>query len=261
VDELIADANRSDGPKVSAAQNAADEIDLQSAVSGLAQMVSGSRTLQDMIADVVGFAARAVPSVDGVAVALLRPENGGHSVQARSVTADFVDDIEVLQHEVLHEGPCLSCMAAGRPISSGSMGDDRRWPRFGPRAAELGVHSTLSVPLLIDGRVIGAINCFARDREAFGQHAVRLAERFAIPAAAVVHNAALLNQARDTIGHLERALNRRNAIDQAIGIMRSRHGDSADEAFDRLRHISQGENVKLAVVAQRIIDESVRKAP
>jgi AmiR/NasT family two-component response regulator len=52
----------------------------------------------------------------------------------------------------------------------------------------------------------------------------------------------------------------RAVIDQAIGILRSRSGDSADEAFARLRAISQGENVKLAVVAERVVDEAVRRA-
>ena len=49
-------------------------------------------------------------------------------------------------------------------------------------------------------------------------------------------------------------------IDQAIGIIRSRSGGSADEAFERLTHISQTENVKLHVVAERLVDEAVRRA-
>ena len=49
-------------------------------------------------------------------------------------------------------------------------------------------------------------------------------------------------------------------IDQAIGIIRSRSGASADEAFERLTHISQTENVKLNVVAKRLVDEAVRRA-
>ena len=39
-------------------------------------------------------------------------------------------------------------------------------------------------------------------------------------------------------------------IDQAIGILGSRTGESAEEAFHRLRQISQSENVKLAVITQ-----------
>ena len=49
-------------------------------------------------------------------------------------------------------------------------------------------------------------------------------------------------------------------IDQAIGIIRSRSGASAEEAFDRLTRLSQTENIKLHIVAQRLVDEAVRRA-
>ena len=59
---------------------------------------------------------------------------------------------------------------------------------------------------------------------------------------------------------LQAALNARAVIDQAVGILMSRAGYSADEAFDRLRHMSQTQNTKLAVVARSIVDEAVRRA-
>jgi AmiR/NasT family two-component response regulator len=56
---------------------------------------------------------------------------------------------------------------------------------------------------------------------------------------------------------LRRALESRAVIDQAVGILRSRSGGSADEAFERLTHISQTENVKLHAVAEQLVDEAV----
>jgi len=44
------------------------------------------------------------------------------------------------------QGPCISAAAEGRTMRSGSLGGDPRWPRFGPRAGRLGVHSVLAVP-------------------------------------------------------------------------------------------------------------------
>jgi AmiR/NasT family two-component response regulator len=49
-------------------------------------------------------------------------------------------------------------------------------------------------------------------------------------------------------------------IDQAIGLLRGRTGGTAEEAFARLREISQSEHTKLVDVAQRIVDEAVRRA-
>jgi AmiR/NasT family two-component response regulator len=70
----------------------------------------------------------------------------------------------------------------------------------------------------------------------------------------------LLANAHERTLQLERALDNRAVIDQAIGIIRSRSGGSADEAFERLTHISQTENVKLLAVAERLVDEAVRRA-
>ena len=59
---------------------------------------------------------------------------------------------------------------------------------------------------------------------------------------------------------LQTALSTRPVIDQAIGLLRGRSGRSAEDAFAQLRAISQAEHRKLADVAQRIVDEAVRRA-
>ena len=80
------------------------------------------------------------------------------------------------------------------------------------------------------------------------------------PAAVSVYNAQLLAGARERTEQLQRALGSRAVIDQAIGIIRSRSGGSAEEAFDRLKQLSQADNVKLVVVAEQLVNEAVRRA-
>jgi AmiR/NasT family two-component response regulator len=108
--------------------------------------------------------------------------------------------------------------------------------------------------------VIGSINAYAKQRDAFAEHAVRLGSQFARPAAVSVYNAQLLASAHERTMRLQRALDSRSVIDQAIGIIRSRSGGTADDAFERLAYISQSENVKLYAVAQRLVEEAVRRA-
>jgi len=122
------------------------------------------------------------------------------------------------------------------------------------------VHSALSLPLLLPGQVVGAINVYARGKEVFDEHAAELGELFAKPAAVSVHNAQILAEALTLTAQLQTALSTRPVIDQAIGLLRGRTGGTAEEAFGRLRAISQSEHTKLADVAQRIVDEAVRRA-
>lgn len=247
-------------PDLSPAQLEADEIDLYAGLKGVAGLVAGARGVIDLLGDVAEFAARAIPGVDGVGVALVHSHGGKPRFQTWAATAVFVHDIDTIQYEELSEGPCITCMETRRACASGSLGSDGRWPHFGGRVARMGVHSALSLPLMVGDQVIGAINTYAHSRDAFGEHAVQLGSQFAGPAAVSVYNAQLLAGAQERTKALQRALDSRAVIDQAIGIIRSRSGVSAEVAFDRLIRLSQAENVKLHLIAERMVDEAVRRA-
>ena len=247
-------------PELSAAQLEADELDLHAGLAGVAGIVADARGVVEMLGDVAEFAARAIPGVDGAGVTLVHSRDGEPRIETWSVTADFIREIDTMQYDDLKEGPCITCMRSRRPTVSGSLGSDGRWPRFGGRVARMGVHSVLALPLMVGEQVIGAINAYAHARDAFGEHAVQLGSQFAGPAAVAVHNAHLLEQAHDRTQQLQRALDSRAVIDQAIGIIRSRSGDDAHAAFERLTRISQTENTKLNVVAERLVEEAVRRA-
>lgn len=257
------DAARTAGraaPALSQQQAAFDHVDLRASLADLAALVAGALGLDELLAQVAAFAVRAIPGADGAGVTLLRTNTTKDRVQALAASAPFVSEIDAIQYEVLDEGPCITAAMEQRTVRSGSLGGESRWPRFGPRVGRLGVHSVLSLPLLLPGQVVGAINVYAHAKDVFDDHATELGELFAAPAAVAVHNAQVLAQAQLLATQLQAALTSRATIDQAIGILRSRNGGSAEDAFTRLRTASQTENVKLAAVAERIVDEAVRRA-
>jgi GAF domain-containing protein len=247
-------------PELSTAQLKADDSDLYAGLRGVSGIVAGAHGVVDLLSGVAEFAAQAIPGVDGAGVALLELRDGIPRVQTWAATAVLVDDIDRVQYDELNEGPCLTCMQTRRPAVSGSVGSDSRWPRFGGRVARMQVHSALSLPLIVGDQVIGAINAYARNRDAFAEHAVQLGCQFAGPAAVSVYNAQLLVAAQERNSRLQRALDSRAVIDQAIGIIRSRSGGSAEQAFERLARISQAENTKLHTVAERLVEEAVGRA-
>jgi hypothetical protein len=178
-------------PDLSAAQRESDEVDLSAGLRGVAGIVAGAQAVIDLLRDVAEFAARAIPGVDGAGVALIDPRQGLPSVQTWAATAVLVQEIDAVQYGELHEGPCITSMQTGRPTVSGSLGCDSRWPQFGGRVARMRVHSALSLPLVVGDQVIGVINAYAKDRDAFGEHAVHLGSQFAQTAAVAVYNAQL----------------------------------------------------------------------
>jgi hypothetical protein len=55
---------------------------------------------------VAQFAAQAIPGVEGLGATVIQPSDGKLQIQAWEVTAAFVREIDILQYEVLNEGPC-----------------------------------------------------------------------------------------------------------------------------------------------------------
>jgi GAF domain-containing protein len=232
-----------------------DEAGLAAGLAGLANLVADSGTLEELLTQVATFAMLAVSGADGAGVTML--ESG----QADTIVASstFVRDIDSIQYRI-GEGPCISAAAAGLTAGSGSLGEDESWPAFGPRAAKLGVHSALSLALVLNGEVLGALNMYAYERDAFGQGSRRTGELFAALAAVAVYNARVLDQAQRATAQIQVALTSRSTIDQAIGIIMGRSGLTAEEAFVRLRIVSQRDHIKLAIVAANLVAEAVRGA-
>jgi transcriptional regulator with GAF, ATPase, and Fis domain len=229
--------------------------DLSDSITGLSKILSGQRPVRDVLVSIAEYAVQAIPGADGAGLTMLDLP-GPQTVVA---SADFVHQIDDIQYS-LGEGPCLLAVATGSTQTSGSLGGEKRWPRFGPRVGRIGVHSVLSLPLLLPDAVVGALNVYAHAKDAFDAEAIRRGELFAVPAAVAVHNAQVLADSQRLAGQLAEALSSRAVIDQAIGIIMSRSGSGPSEAFDRLRLRSQTDHVKVASLAQSIVAEAVRTA-
>ena len=240
--------------KTDAEERADDEHDLSVSLAGLSRLATGRIDLKDTLTQVATYAVRAIPGADGAGLTLIE-----ESRQDTIVATDpFVTEVDAIQYGI-GQGPCISAAAEAQTMVSGSLGGDSRWQQFGSKVARLGIHSVVSLPLITPEGVVGAMNVYAHDKHVFDDHAVSLGEFFATPAAIAVQNAQVLAQAQRLATELQLALQTRGVIDRAIGIMMSRSGGTEQEALERLRHLSQDKHLKLAVMAQTIVDEAVRR--
>jgi GAF domain-containing protein len=237
------------------AARAAEDDDLAESMVALSRLASGRWDLEDLLAEVAAFAVKAIPGAEGAGLTLLEAGRADTIVKS----APFVEAIDDIQYG-LGEGPCISAAENRRTMRSGSLGNDPRWPRFGPKADRLGVHSVLSLPLVAGDTVVGAMNVYAHPPDSFDERSEELGQLFAVPAAIAVQNAQILAQTRRLAVRLQAALTSQEVIDQAIGIMRGRNGISADEAYERLWQRSQREHIKVSAVAANVVQEAVQQA-
>lgn len=159
-------------------------------------------------------------------------------------TDSLVDAVDEMQYS-MREGPCLSALHSQSTMVSDDISNDERWPQFGPRAAELGVHSMASFHLFVHSGTVGALNLYATKRHAFSDASVALGRLIA------AHAAIALVAARNA-QQLKAALSTRDMIGQAKGILMERHSISADAAFGLLVKASQDSNRKLSEIAEMV---------
>jgi len=166
-----------------------------------------------------------------------------------------VYEVDTFQYEI-DEGPCLHAVASREVTEIEEMESEQQWPRFGAHAAERGVHSSLSLPMMVRGEAIGALNLYA-----FRSHAFTAADRhtgtlFAAQAAVAVTNAQSYAASVKLAQALREALDSRAVIDQAMGILIGRDGLEPEAAFTALRVRSQTKNRKLRDVAADVVSSA-----
>jgi transcriptional regulator with GAF, ATPase, and Fis domain len=232
-----------------------DGEDLVASMAKLASLVSQREPFEQTLRRLADYSAQAIRGSERIAVCVL---SDGRPIEMVA-TDSTVHDAELVQYE-LGEGPALTAVAERQVTRSAALGGDPNWPRFGSTVARAGLQSVLVAPMVLPGVVVGTLSVYSTEKDVFDEAAMMRAARYAVPAAAVIRNLHLLQQSQTQIEQLTDALRTRGVIDQAIGIIRSRRGGTSEEAFARLRRISNTEHIKLVDVAKNVVEQAARRA-
>jgi GAF domain-containing protein len=219
----------------------------------LAESLLDATTVHGVLERVVHAARVAVPGADLVSVTLRTDEGFTTPVYTHELTLRL-DEVQYR----LGEGPCVeSTRTPGLGLTySGDLAAGVEFPAFGPAAAELGARSVMAVGLFPEGETprYGALNLYAFDAHGLDELDRDLALILAAHASTALAATVASTAAELEAAQLRQALQSRDVIGQAKGILMERRGISADDAFDVLRRASQSLNIKLATVAQTLVD-------
>lgn len=219
------------------------------AIAAAARTMNQSQTADETLRTIVDVAGDSVPGFDHVGISTLHRSG---KVTTRAFTGDLVLRLDEIQYG-LAEGPCVDTLRDSAVVPVPRIRDDPRWPRYVPRAVELGVRSQLAVKLYLDKQgTLGGINFYSTTSDEVDPDAVALADLFAAHAAIALGHA----RERET---LNEALHSRKVIGQAIGIVMERYDVDEDRAFSFLVRASSHGNMKLRDVAVEIVDRRVRE--
>jgi GAF domain-containing protein len=226
--------------------------ELTANISEMVGALFSAGSVQETLDLVVQLAVTTIEGCDFAGIFLVREE----VVTTPVCTHSVVVEIDALQHDT-GEGPCLDAMTQGVAFYADDLGEDYRWPLFGPQAFARGMRSLLAVPLLINGAP-GALNLYARYPQAFGVIDRGRGLLLAAMAGLAFSSAQTHEDEERRAANLHAALATREVIGQAQGILMERERLTSSQAFDVLRRASQHLNLKLRDVAQHLVDTGER---
>jgi GAF domain-containing protein len=194
-------------------------------------------------------------------VTRLAPECGGLTISYVSEGLAFtwlstgiqVSSLDGLQY--LGGGPCVDAVHAGEPLEADPEDplNEERWALFAKVAAAAGVRTTLSMPLLREGKVIGGVNLYGTTERAFEGRQAALADLLGAWALGAVSNADLtlsgVQQARAT----PEAIEDRAVVDQAVGMLMAAQAVDSETARSRLTRAAERAGIEEELLAHVVV--------
>jgi hypothetical protein len=202
--------------------------------------------LDETLGRITTAAVEVLPDVDHASFTV---KHGDGRLETFVPTDDLIVRLDAVQYD-LQEGPCYEAAVDTVHVTAPDLAEDPRFPRYGPAAVSAGIRAQAGIRLFENPASNGALNLYSTRVGAFEQLG-SLEQLFAH------HSAVALAYARQ-ISELRDAVQTRQMIGQAVGVTMERFGLDEARAFGFLARLSQESNIKLRVVAQRLLEETAQ---
>jgi GAF domain-containing protein len=189
------------------------------------------------------------PDVIGMSVAMNQ-----QGVTLTLVASD--EDIATLDaFQYLNGGPCVEANdpTNGVETTRDDLFSEARWRLFAEASAAHAVRSTLTLPVVRRGRVIGTVNLYAASEQAFGGHHAALAEILGGWAPGAVANADLSFSTRGVARQAPEILRASAVMESAVGVLASSLDIGFREARDRLGRAAEQAGVSVGRLATAVL--------
>lgn len=178
----------------------------------------------------------------------------------RFVVATREDDMELIELlELDHtDGPSLEAFRRRVHVASGDITESvDRWPRWAPRALELGFRAVDAFPMRLRDDAVGALNVYATRPRRLDDRDVAVGTALAdIATTGILQARAIADQAHVT-AQLQHALASRVVVEQAKGVIAERDRVDPATAFERLRHQARSTSTSLTELAHAVVSGEV----
>jgi transcriptional regulator with GAF, ATPase, and Fis domain len=227
-----------------------DTQQLAATLGDLARTLQHETSPQQTLDAIVTAAVDTVPGAEHAGVTMVRQRRDLDSV---ATTSDVVREIDRRQYND-REGPCLDALWEQATVRMNDSEAEQRWPRFTTDIRGLGIRAMCCFRLFTHYDTLGALNLYAGSPDSFTDSSEEVGRVFATHAAVALADAQKIEQ-------LEHAVDSRDIIGQAKGILMERYKITADQAFQLLVSTSQRTHVKLRDIANHLASSGQLERP
>ena len=176
------------------------------ALGDVGQAVSSTLDLQTVLSTIVGHAVQLSGTDGGV---IYEYDEGSEEFELRASHRMEEEVFEALKATPIRLGQGATGQAATiqAPVQVANILEERESTatRVRPILARLGYRSVLAVPLLREGRIMGALTVWRKETGSFSAEVVNLLQTFATQSALAIQNARLFREIEDKSRQIEAA--------------------------------------------------------
>jgi GAF domain-containing protein len=227
--------------------------DVHQTLLELSRLRFGDLSVEDAIREIV-HTTHAMFDVDGAGLMLADTDQHLRNVAASDDRFRHLEELQIRHHE----GPCLDAFERKELISAEDLTADGRWPSFSAAAQARRVQAVLASPLPYNQDAVGVVAVLSQDRRPWSPEGEVALLAFTDLAALLIASMMQSEEQTSLALQLQGALDSRQVIEQAKGVLIERYGLSPRAAYDQLRSRARAERLKLGVLCAEIVASAER---
>lgn len=214
------------------------------ALTRISKAITSEKYLDDILRQVVHLAAEVLGSTI-CSLMLIDEKSGELLIKATQSISDAYNTKEPLK---VGEGIAGRVAKLNQPVAVRDVQKEKEY-KYKDIARKEKLRSLLSVPMAVQGKVIGVLNCYTCEPHDFTETETNLLTAIANQAAVAIVNAELALKART----IQQELESRKVVERAKGIVMRDQGLSEEQAYLHIRKYSMDNRKTMKEVAEAII--------
>ncbi|MCU1571977.1 MAG: response regulator receiver protein [Micrococcaceae bacterium] len=219
-------------------------------VNHLQDLVLKSSDVHELLDELVRFSTTALvePAPAFSSITLMR----GQKPMTVASSAERAIQLDETQYRS-GDGPCLTAIRERTIINVPDVSKEDRWPDYRAASRRVGVASSLSVPLVLEGDTQAGLNMYSTKTQGFNAQDIGTIEAYALRVTKVLRLAVRISQLREVKTHLVAAVKSRTIIDQAVGAIMARNRCDRATAVKTLNIAAKVREREVADVAASVL--------